>query len=299
MAPAIGSSTSARRCRSSSTRSRWARMPGSVDWSASEDRPDEVVADLAAHAAPSSCRAIAVCCSRPSAHPEAELGVVLEQASWTTPVHARRRWCPTGSWAGCRRRWRSSRWRWRRSSGRRTAGSAASGTGSRRSRRRRRRTRTAARAAGSPSPCRGAWRRGPGAGSTGRSPRLARSTSRCSSTGSMLMALWPATCLLVGRAQVDADAAAGAVVGGDLDAQQVRRVQLAGLEVLGQEAVRGPVERVRLEHLHPDRGVRAHDRALAAVDADLRVPDRDLGRDRALLVLGRPGREGAVHRQRR
>ena len=45
---------------------------------------------------------------------------------------------PRASSAGCRRRSTSSRWRWRRSCGRRTAGSPASGTASRRSRRTRR-----------------------------------------------------------------------------------------------------------------------------------------------------------------
>ncbi len=50
----------------------------------------------------------------------------------------------TGSSAGCRRRWRSSRSRWRRAGGRRRAASGASGTASRRSPRRRRRTRRAA-----------------------------------------------------------------------------------------------------------------------------------------------------------
>ena len=48
-----------------------------------------------------------------------------------------------------------------------------------------------------------------------------RSTSRCSATGSMLMALWLHLGLALGRADVDADAAAGAVVGRDLDRQAV------------------------------------------------------------------------------
>ena len=52
-----------------------------------------------------------------------------------------------------------------------------------------------------------------------------------------------------------------------------------------------------LEDLHLDRVVRAHDRALAAVDADVGVPDRQLRGQPALLVARGAGREGAVDGQ--
>ena len=52
------------------------------------------------------------------------------------------------------------------------------------------------------------------------------------------------------------------------------------------------------EHLHPHRVVRAHDCALAAVDADVGVPDRDLLGQSPLLVSRGAGWEGSVHRER-
>ena len=95
------------------------------------------------------------------------------------------------------------------------------------------------------------------------------------------------------RAHVDADTAAGAVVRRHLDRHAVAG-DVLGAEVLGLERCRGAVERRRLEHLHPDRRVRADDGALAAVDADVGVPDRDLLGDGPLLVLGGARRERAV-----
>ena len=53
-------------------------------------------------------------------------------------------------------------------------------------------------------------------------------------------------------------------------------------------------DRILREDLHPDARVRADDRALAAVDAQVRFPDRDLGGDRALLELRRAGGERTV-----
>ncbi len=102
--------------------------------------------------------------------------------------------------------------------------------------------------------------------------------------------------LRVGGARVDADAAARAVVGGDLD-RHLHPRQVPVAPVLGGEAFRGAVERLGREHLHPDRGMRADDRALGAVDADGRIPDRDLLGDRALLEAGGADRERAVDRE--
>jgi hypothetical protein len=128
--------------------------------------------------------------------------------------------------------------------------------------------------------------------------QLRRSTSAWSSTGSMLMALWLDLGLALGRADVDAHAAAGAVVGRDLDREQVVG-QVPRLELLGQEAGRGARAGRGREDLHPDRGVRADHGALAAVDADRGIPDRDRLGDGPLLVLRGSGGERPVDREAR
>ncbi len=79
--------------------------------------------------------------------------------------------------------------------------------------------------------------------------------------------------------------------------------------LLGTRPVRCRRRRRRVVDLHADRRVRAHERAAGAVDADLGIPDRDLGCERALLVRGqcrsgtcrRPGAHspGAGHLRRR
>src|ERR671933_481818 len=73
--------------------------------------------------------------------------------------------------------------------------------------------------------------------------------------------------------------------------------QILRPELLAQELGRGAVDGLGGEDLHADGGVGADDGALAAGDADVRVPDRDLLGDRPLLVPGRPRREGAVDGQ--
>ena len=101
----------------------------------------------------------------------------------------------------------------------------------------------------------------------------------------------------LGRADLDADAAAGAVVGSHLDGDVVVEQRL-GLVGDAAEAVGGAGEGLRRVDLHADGGVRADDRALAALDADLGVPDGDLAGDGPLFELGGAGRERAVGRQR-
>ena len=110
------------------------------------------------------------------------------------------------------------------------------------------------------------------------------------------MALWRDVGLGLGRAHVDADAAAGAVVGRHLDREPVIG-QVLGAERLVQEVRRGVGDRVGVEDLHADGGVGAHDGALAAVDADVGIPDRDLLGDGPLLVPGRARGEGPVGRE--
>ena len=106
--------------------------------------------------------------------------------------------------------------------------------------------------------------------------------------------------LALGGADIDAHAAAGAVVRRDLDGQavvrQVVRAELLALEAIGRGGHGGS-----REDLHANSPVGADDGALSAVDADAGVPHRDVLGDGAFLVLGRAGREGAVdgHRAHR
>ena len=60
------------------------------------------------------------------------------------------------------------------------------------------------------------------------------------------------------------------------------------------EGGRGAGEQGRVVDLGADGGVRAVERALAALDADVRIPHRDLEGDVALLPLGGVGRPDAV-----
>ena len=99
-------------------------------------------------------------------------------------------------------------------------------------------------------------------------------------------------------AYVDADPTAGAVVHGHSDSHVVAW-EILGAEGLGQKALRSTGDRFGREHFHAYDRVRAHDRALAAVDADVRVPDRHLHRNGPLLIASRAGRETAIHRQGR
>ena len=103
--------------------------------------------------------------------------------------------------------------------------------------------------------------------------------------------------LVAGGAGLDADPAAGAVVGRDLDRHrhpgQVLRAPLLRAEARGRADELG-----RVVDLHPDRRVRADERALGAVDAELLVPDRQLVGEVPLLEVGGAEREGAVGRQR-
>ncbi|CAB4853453.1 unannotated protein [freshwater metagenome] len=100
--------------------------------------------------------------------------------------------------------------------------------------------------------------------------------------------------LVVCGAGLHAHTTAGAVVGGHLHGELHPR-HLTAAEVLRLQTLRLVGWRV---HLHPDRGVRADNGALATVDAQVGLPDRDLIGDRALLELGGAGGERSVGRQR-
>ena len=72
-----------------------------------------------------------------------------------------------------------------------------------------------------------------------------------------------------------------------------RSVKSSDLKVAG-----APARRVGLVDLGADGRVRADEHALVALDADRRVPDRDLGGEVALLPLRGAHRPGAVHGER-
>src|SRR3990172_10338808 len=101
--------------------------------------------------------------------------------------------------------------------------------------------------------------------------------------------------LALGRADVHADAAAGAVVGGYLNGEQMIGEFLARV-LLGLQLGRQAGERAR-EDLHADGGMRADQGTSATVDADGRIPDRDLVGQRPLLPTSRPGGKGSVDRK--
>ena len=92
----------------------------------------------------------------------------------------------------------------------------------------------------------------------------------------MSMALCLACCLVLGRADVDAQAAAGAIVGRDLERELPARDTPCPAQSVDLKPAGAPAERRGIVDLHADRGVRADQRAQAALDADLRVPDGDV-----------------------
>ena len=123
--------------------------------------------------------------------------------------------------------------------------------------------------------------------------QLAASVSRSGIWGSRLMAFLLLVGLVLDGADVDAGAAAGAVLGGDLEGG-LHAGELLALRVDRLEGGGGALGVLGLIGLEPDDGVGADHGALAALDADLRIPHGDLLGDVALLVLGGAGGEGAV-----
>ena len=100
-----------------------------------------------------------------------------------------------------------------------------------------------------------------------------------------------------GRARLDAQPAAGAVL--DVDLQRVPGVgQADGFERSRPEPVRCALQAGLVVVRRADHAVRADEAAVAALDAQVGVPDRDQLRDVALLVGRRAARVRAVHRQR-
>ena len=99
--------------------------------------------------------------------------------------------------------------------------------------------------------------------------------------------------LVLGRAGGNADAAAGAVFRRHLPDEL-----LAGkfLALIGGrlKAGRRVLQFFFGSDLHADNAVRADERALAALDADGRIPNRNFGRDAAFFILSGTGRPGTV-----
>ena len=99
------------------------------------------------------------------------------------------------------------------------------------------------------------------------------------------------------RARLDAQLAAGAVL--DVDLQRVTGVgQADGVQRRRAEPVRCALEAGLVVVPGADHAVRADEAAVAALDAEVGVPDRDELRDVALLVGRRAARIRAVDRQR-
>ena len=95
-------------------------------------------------------------------------------------------------------------------------------------------------------------------------------------------------------AALHAQAAAGAILGRHLHGELLAGIFLA-FGIRAFERGRRLGQHGGIVGLHADGRVRADQRALRALDADGGVPDRDLGRDVAFLVLRGGGRPGAVH----
>ena len=98
------------------------------------------------------------------------------------------------------------------------------------------------------------------------------------------------------RADLDAEAATGAIFGGHLQGEA-----LAGPVLIpgggAQEAGWGCLQLLGLHHLGADHGVGADHHTLAALHAHVWIPDRDGLGDVALFPAGRAAGEGAIHRQ--
>ncbi len=102
--------------------------------------------------------------------------------------------------------------------------------------------------------------------------------------------------LVVRRADLDAERATRAVLRGDLQGVTAILEPLP-LRLGRLEAEGGLVEVRRVVDLGAECGVRAHQHALAALDAELLIPERDLRCEVPLFPLRRAGRERAIHRE--
>ncbi len=100
--------------------------------------------------------------------------------------------------------------------------------------------------------------------------------------------------LLLGRADIDAVAAAGAVQGRGLD-QVAEPGQGLASAFQSPQGFRGTGQVLFPGQVGPDGGMRADEGALVAHDAVLRYPDRNLDGDPPFFIAGGARRNGAVH----
>ena len=99
------------------------------------------------------------------------------------------------------------------------------------------------------------------------------------------------------RAGLHAQRASGAIL--HVHLERVPGVgQATGVQRHGREPIRGPGQLRLVVELGPDHAVRADEAAVAALDAQVRVPLGDQVGDVALLERGGAAGVGAVHRQR-
>ena len=101
---------------------------------------------------------------------------------------------------------------------------------------------------------------------------------------------------ILGRADVDTQIAAGAILGRHLNRELLSSVP--AFEQCGLEGRRRMRQRRLAVDLRSNRGVRAHERTLVALDADLLVPDGDLESQVAFLPFRRAHRPGPVYGKR-
>src|SRR5271166_6317152 len=98
---------------------------------------------------------------------------------------------------------------------------------------------------------------------------------------------------VVGRTMINADPATRAVFDGDLQREALLGVT-ARIDRSRWKALRRLLEQPAVVGLGPDHAVRTDDAALAALNAEIRLPDRHREGEIALLVLGCSAHIGAV-----
>ena len=135
-------------------------------------------------------------------------------------------------------------------------------------------------------------------GSCSKKAMFCRSAATSGSRPSRLIALRPGSSRGRDRTRLDAQPASGAVL--DVHLQCEAGVWKPGAVERGRTEPRGgAVEAAGVVIARANHAVGTDEAAVTALDAELRIPDRDEIRDVALLVLGRAARICAVDRQAR
>jgi len=105
--------------------------------------------------------------------------------------------------------------------------------------------------------------------------------------------LEPGLGLVLGRADLDAQAAAGAIFRGDLQGP-FHAFPFRSPGVCALKGRRRALQMLGVVNLHADAGVRADYHALAALDAGFLIPNRDFQSQIPFLIAGSAGGEGAI-----